>query len=345
MLKLSIIIPVYNQELYLPMAVKSALLQQISGFEVIVVNDGSTDRSGLIAEEFADKYPNVKVIGLANQGASAARNAGIRAAEGEFLLFLDGDDYLIANCLNDALLYCCRDCDVVMFSSYKSNRKRSRYCVDMLWQDGEMCGGRMFPVSGHFGSLLYKKSLLKEHRIFFDEGVRIGEDQVFKVKALYAAKKIMSYARPLYVYNAASGSVMQPPDREFERVTAWRKAYEWFAVHAAEEHRQECLSYVQKKLNSRMLLYAKSFVQSGHNREELIAELERAGCYDLLMGLGKDEVMKYQQQELICFQEELDEFVNRSRREGVKVSLGRRVLKIPFVRSLRDKKRYPLEIG
>jgi len=96
-LKISIIIPVYNIEIYINECVESILNQTFQNYEVILVDDGSTDNSGRICDELSDKHTNIKVIHKNNGGLSSARNAGIRDASGEYLMFVDGDDFLIDN--------------------------------------------------------------------------------------------------------------------------------------------------------------------------------------------------------------------------------------------------------
>lgn len=89
---LSVIIPVYNAQNFLSEAVGSVLKQPCQDIEIIIVNDGSTDNSGKIAEQLAEKNVNVKAIHIKNQGASCARNYGIEVAEGKYIAFLDADD-------------------------------------------------------------------------------------------------------------------------------------------------------------------------------------------------------------------------------------------------------------
>lgn len=102
--KLSIIVPVYNVEQYLRKCVDSLLAQDISGYEIILVDDGSTDNSGAICDEYSTLYtlhqtPTIKVIHQPNGGLSAARNSGIKVAKGEYLMFVDSDDYIEPNVL------------------------------------------------------------------------------------------------------------------------------------------------------------------------------------------------------------------------------------------------------
>lgn len=91
---ISIIVPVHNIEAYLKKCLDSILAQTFTDFEVIVVNDGSTDKSGEICDAYAKQDARVKVIHQENQGVSSTRNAGIARAEGEFIGFVDGDDYV-----------------------------------------------------------------------------------------------------------------------------------------------------------------------------------------------------------------------------------------------------------
>ena len=92
---ISIIIPVYNMEDYLRKCLDSVLAQTFTGYEVIIINDGSTDKSPLIAQEFANLYPDkIRIVHKENGGLGDARNVGIELAQGEYLLFLDSDDYI-----------------------------------------------------------------------------------------------------------------------------------------------------------------------------------------------------------------------------------------------------------
>ena len=97
--RLSIIVPIYNVEKYLPRCIESILNQTFKDFELILVNDGSTDSSYEILKEYENKYDNFRVINQKNGGLSAAKNAGIKIAKGEYIAFLDSDDYLDKNFL------------------------------------------------------------------------------------------------------------------------------------------------------------------------------------------------------------------------------------------------------
>ena len=92
--KLSVIVPVYNTEKYLRECIDSILAQTFTDFELILVDDGSTDGSGIICDEYADKDPRVQVIHQQNGGATVARRSGVRIARGEYVTFVDSDDWI-----------------------------------------------------------------------------------------------------------------------------------------------------------------------------------------------------------------------------------------------------------
>ena len=128
--RVSVVIPVYNVQEYLPYCVESVIKQKYGDFEIILVNDGSTDNSLKICREYADKYEKITVINQENRGVSAARNAGIKVATGEYIVFLDSDDWWN----DDWLSLCMRkigennsDCDIMIFGAQKVN-VQNNYC-------------------------------------------------------------------------------------------------------------------------------------------------------------------------------------------------------------------------
>ena len=93
----SVIIPIYNVEAFLKECIDSVLQQTYKDYEIILVDDGSTDESGAIADTYARNYPGINVIHRNNGGLSAARNTGIEAAKGRYIIFVDSDDYIDKN--------------------------------------------------------------------------------------------------------------------------------------------------------------------------------------------------------------------------------------------------------
>lgn len=168
---LSVIIPVYNQEKYIAQAIDSVLGQPMKEIEIVLVNDGSIDSSFEICERYAKEHSNIQLINQDNQGVSVARNVGINSATGEYIQFLDADDYYLSGALSQSLheILNRKQVDVYIFSSYRANRKRNRFCYDLRCGNQYLPGHHLYPAVGTFGSCIIKKSLLEEHQICFDE--------------------------------------------------------------------------------------------------------------------------------------------------------------------------------
>lgn len=105
--EISIIVPIYNVEKYLPKCIESILSQTFTNFELILVNDGSKDRSGIICDEYASKDNRIKVIHKENGGVSSARNSGVDLASGKYIGFVDPDDYIKKD-MYERLHYLCK---------------------------------------------------------------------------------------------------------------------------------------------------------------------------------------------------------------------------------------------
>ena len=123
------------------------------------MNDAdSTDGSNKICDFYSNKYENISVIRQKNQGVSIVRNQGINRAQGKYILFLDADDLFVENAVNSDMINDCeKGYDVLIYSSLISNVSRKRYGIDMIMHDTVIPGGRALPISGHFGSCVYKK--------------------------------------------------------------------------------------------------------------------------------------------------------------------------------------------
>ena len=200
----TIIIPIYNIEEYLQDCIGSAVGQVYSDLEIFLVDDGSTDNSGKICDEYAAKDPRVKVIHKQNGGLSDARNVGIEAATGEFILHLDGDDSLPLDAI-ETLMAKQKDCDYdLVFGdltriSKDDNILISRdYDCDKYTLLNKITGDLAFP---HFitGSLI-RRDLYIEHNIKTKKGVDVGEDLQILPQLIYLAKSYTKVDKSVYNY-------------------------------------------------------------------------------------------------------------------------------------------------
>lgn len=122
-MKYSVIIPVYNVEKYIDRCLKSVIPQNYDDLEIIVVDNGSTDRSGSICDSYANEYANISVYHIENHGVGSARNFGLTKSKGEFIYFVDADDYLVGNLFSDVESQLDSQLDLLVFSYYNSIEK------------------------------------------------------------------------------------------------------------------------------------------------------------------------------------------------------------------------------
>ncbi|AUS95703.1 hypothetical protein CDQ84_01560 [Clostridium thermosuccinogenes] len=218
-IKVSVVMPVFNAERYLPEAVDSLLNQTLEGMEIILVNDGSTDGSGRIAEEYASRHENVTVIHQQNQGVSVARNAGIARARGEYIGFADADDWLEPNAYERmyeaAKAYNCDiiSCDFFTVNPGAMSRKVNTFPFDKgrcIYTDGIRKEILPFFIrSDAFASpfnKIYRLDFIKKNGTLFPEGIRIGEDYLFNMMAFTRASTFFHIPEALYNYRIVEGS-------------------------------------------------------------------------------------------------------------------------------------------
>ena len=208
---ISIIVPVYNVEKYLEKCLNSILSQDYRGYEVLLIDDGSTDNSPMICDDFSRKYNNIRVIHKTNGGLSAARNIGIKEAKGEYVFFVDSDDSLYSNALSclveplqneiiDIVIGCINleydDGSIVP----EENVFNQRGLVDKI-----IAIRRLFQGSGYSAcGKLFRKSLFD--KITFPEG-KIDEDYATMYKVYYEANSIFYTNEYIYRYFKREGSI------------------------------------------------------------------------------------------------------------------------------------------
>ena len=211
---ISIIIPVYNVEQYLQDCLDSVVAQGCSDYEVICINDGSIDESLTILEEYQQKYPQITIISQPNKGLSAARNAGIQAAKGDYLFFLDSDDWIEPNTLK-ILAEKQSGEDLLCFNGHRYFEDGTTEEPDSAIEETQLTGWEYYNkyalVSRKFHFVctvlrLYRREYLLENKLFFEEGI-YHEDNLFTPLACYYAQTVKVIADCLYVYRIREGSI------------------------------------------------------------------------------------------------------------------------------------------
>ena len=216
---LSIVVPAYNVEAYLPKCINSILAQDLSAreYEIIIIDDGSTDMSGKIADEYADGHENVMVFHQANAGLSSARNAGIGVARGKYIQFVDSDDYLEPDVLAQLVLKMeTESLDVLRFDYRNVNENYEPFHPnkeDKPYTDfrDDICDGPNF-LTQRLGYACYawqftiRTDILVTNGIFFKEGVYF-EDTEWTPRMLSASCRVNSTDLLVYNYLHRLGSI------------------------------------------------------------------------------------------------------------------------------------------
>lgn len=211
---ISVVVPVYNVERYLKKCIDSVLNQTFENFELILVDDGSTDNSGLICDDYAKSHPNkIRLIHQANGGLGAARNAGIDAASGEYLLFVDSDDYIEADTLQLLSEKAVKtEADLIIFD-YRSVDETGKVISE---HSQKLPIDKTFSLK-NFPGLIFTDPLacnkLYHRSLFFKTGIRFPsrvwyEDIRTTVKIYLYAQKCIYLNRAFYNYLKRSGSIM-----------------------------------------------------------------------------------------------------------------------------------------
>lgn len=215
----SVIIPVYNVEQYIAICLDSILHQTYSNIQIIIVDDGSTDRSPMIADEYASKDERITVIHKKNGGLSDARNVGIDRSTGDYIMFLDSDDYVdhrfieasLENIKNyDADIACFRftyvdDTSEIKLSSVSSSQDFQVYSNIEGIKDIFTLGGTL---KVNAWNKIYRRQLFFDNNIKYPIG-RLYEDNLTTYRLMFFAKKIIYFNESLLSYRQRQGSIMK----------------------------------------------------------------------------------------------------------------------------------------
>lgn len=283
--KFSIIIPVYNVENYLSQCLDSVINQTISDIEIICVNDGTKDRSRCVLEKYQKKDDRIQIIDKENGGLSSARNAGLQVATGEYIIFVDSDDY-IGNTTCERLYYEILDQapDIIVFGSYVFPHylKPEKWLTNNLSVQTKIyCDGGMEPLLNENGAYpfvwrdCFKREFLAQHNLFFDETVRYAEDLIFQFISFPLAKKLVFIEDKLYYYRwSRTNSLMENAsknlykkysfhiDAMYKIADFWRE--NGFLNHYSSDFMKWTVSFMGWDLHN----------YSGYAKEELVCRVQ-----------------------------------------------------------------------
>lgn len=247
----SIIVPIYNAEQYLRRCVDSILNQEYTDYELLLVNDGSTDASGDICEEYGDRDPRVIVIQKENTGVSDSRNRALDRARGKYLQFLDSDDWITPDAtrlfVRAAEEY---GCDMVISDFYRVVGERLSPKGD-IEEEGvltrEEFAAHMMenPADFYYGVLwnkLYRRDIVEEHKLRMDTDISWCEDFMFNLEYIRYAKVFYALHAPIYYYVKRKGSLASQGINISKTVKMKLNVFEYynnFYKHVLEEEDYE----------------------------------------------------------------------------------------------------------
>lgn len=221
-IKVSIVIPVYNVEKYLEECIESAIKQSLSDIEIICINDGSTDSSLDILKKYEEKYSNIIVTNQENKGLSASRNVGIRKARGKYIYFLDSDDFIDTKSIE----VCYKECekynlDMVTFDAicfldknYSGKNLNENYDRQNLLPQYPVNGEEFYVISNKSGGYrapvwlnFYNTEFIRKNNLFFIEGI-YHEDEIHTCACLLKAKRVKYINKKFFNRRIRNNSIM-----------------------------------------------------------------------------------------------------------------------------------------
>lgn len=214
-IKVSIIVPVYNTEIYLKECLESLVNQSLKNIEIIIVNDGSTDKSSLIINEYSKKYKNIIVINTNNVGVGAARNLGIKKASGEYIAFVDSDDFIekemyevlykIANNTDSDIVISGINFYYENLEEFNDNKFENE--IKYYYRKDILQNFFMGNVSTYSWNKMYKRDIFCMNNLNYSEDTSTGEDIIVAIKAINLCTKVARINNKLYNYRQREGSI------------------------------------------------------------------------------------------------------------------------------------------
>ena len=293
--KVSIVVPIYNGEKYIDNCVRNLLSQTYENLEFILVDDGSTDNSGKMCDEYASKDSRIIVIHQENGGLSAARNSGTAKASGDYIVYYDVDDDITENLVADNVkLAVENDADVVFFSFWyyfvdTALKKENAYAMDFVGSGEEFfheCLNETvkYEVFNAPWNKLYKMDFLRKHSLTFLPEFPIYEDIIFASRMLQFAEKIVVNRNRYYVYYVrSSGSLITSyKDSYFKSVTKYyENAMEYCKAYSDNKEQVKALSTLYVRL------VATNLKQISNKKD-----MDKQRKYELISGICESEQLK-----------------------------------------------------
>lgn len=290
--KVSVIVPVYNAEEYIGATLDSIINQDFNSYEIIVVDDGSTDQSPeIISEKLTKSTADYRIIRQDNAGVSSARNRGMQEATGEYLVFIDADDYVTGNHLSE-LYNDQTDFSMVQFIK-KENDKLStphRFSTESITCDEFIKKELRMEMPFNFWQLMYKASIIKENSIRFNPNLIYGEDIDFALRALLYGDEVAISNEATYYYIQHSQSAIKTSEyRRFEVIEIFENLAEFYRSRGRDDlARLIVTSRIPKAIFGNM----NYFFYNDYDFDEVLSKMKEMDLLDKLSKFEGDNKFK-----------------------------------------------------
>ena len=282
MVKISIIVPVYNSEKSLQKCLQSIHIQKYKEFEVVIINDGSTDNSLNIIEEFTAKDGRFKSFSKPNTGVSSSRNFGLSKSRGDYVTFIDSDDTIESNYLlsyidkinkNKSDLIC--QGYISIYYNYKTITKLENIDYHKQQITDAIYDLELKECLSSVWNKIFKKSIIDKNNLKFDENISLGEDKLFSIRFIYFTKIVSTLNYSLYNYNRMYENTLSKKHHEYNKLKYFiEKEYFYF--------KEILTKYPSKKMdmavNARYVSFNKFILfwmykpKSGVTKDEIIKQ-------------------------------------------------------------------------
>lgn len=289
--KISIILPVYNSQNTVAKTIDSVIRQNYDNYELIIINDGSTDNSESICIEYATKYKEINYIKIENNGVSNARNLGMDSATGNYIMFIDSDDEYYENTLETIYKYIEQENDLIVFGynrihvhknktkemdtniTYLKNGKEKNIFIEKMQREY---------LFNQIWNKVYKAKILKDNNIKFDTKIASGEDYRFNLQYIDCINNAIYISKILYnYYSTDTGlSLKTGPEKLYVKLENLKQQkllynkYGYDIKYIDNNYIYTCFSgltaMVEKQSIRRKREYIKKYIQNQEIREELI---------------------------------------------------------------------------
>lgn len=278
----SIIIPAYNVEEYLEECVQSLLCQTYTNYEIIIIDDGSTDRTYAIGKQLASNNIKVKLFHQENQGVSIARNIGMQNANGEYYIFVDADD-VVMPCYIETLVACIEKTEmgIIGFTSERDRlvtevKLNPTYDSARNMIENILCGTK---YDGYLWNKIFRRTIIKEHRLEFRSNIVVWEDLFFVLEYLQNCNQVSILDEKLYYYRYREGSAVNNM-----RIEKYRSKYE--IMKEIKRRKFACTSQSKKKISflyfETLFSYLNQSLTHKNGLNELIEVFSEVNVVELL---------------------------------------------------------------